>query len=938
MFRLLIKAYVAYLGISLLLVLPALNFAIPWFVKQTYGRSLQTEIILFNPFALSVEVRGATLPQPDGETFAGFSLAELNLSLASIWSRGWVFDAVRLEGLYVDVQRQANGNFNFSDLLPAEGNSQPPVPDEQSNIPGVTIHNLFVQAHWLKFTDRGRQKPFSTQYDGLEIAVNDLSTVYEEGKPYTLEVRGEGGGLLRWNGQVSIPGAFSKGALALSNISLKAVSRFLEPWVNFEISDGRLGVQGKYSLSWDNGVQYRVDEGRVKLSKLAVSPLDTVQLPQTGVNLEELLVSDLVLNGDDQSLGIGSVDISGLDVSGWSEGSDVSLATLFTPRAAPQQDDSAAGDGEEGQWTIAIEQTTLGNSAVQWRSEFTDPPTVRISPLDISVMNLNWPPRGETQIALNLMVNNKAQLEMNTALALLTGRGQLNYSLSELPVKWFNPNLPGGVDAAISKGQLEASGAAVLADFAPVQISMDGAVTDFSITVQEAEDAITGWNFVRWKQLDLNLEQKNISLAGLFIDGYSGRLHIFEDGTINTQRALSEEANKIERVAEHTPSEEPEQPWSFSLPTISLTDSKLDFMDESLPIAFRTVIGDLNGDITGITSDPTGDTHIDLTGSVDGYAPVTLNGTAKPFTSPPDLDLALNFDGLDMSRLSPYSGTYAGHAIDRGILNLDLNYKMANAKLEGSNSIIINQLKLGEKIDSDKAVDLPLGLAIALLTDLNGVIDLSVPVSGNVEDPEFNIGGVIFSTLVNIISKAVTAPFNLLAGLVNSEEDLQRVTFPSGSAQLDETAKAKLTDLYNALMQRPELILIISGRLHPRADLVRLQKNTLKAELIALGLTEQDWVDKGDSWSQAINKRYGELNITEAGEQELSALEKYKRVYSTIQISDERLEKLAEDRTVETKRFLVNEAQLPAERAVIEAFDIDDEANLFSGVEMKIDS
>ena len=134
-------------------------------------------------------------------------------------------------------------------------------------------------------------------------------------------------------------------------------------------------------------------------------------------------------------------------------------------------------------------------------------------------------------------------------------------------------------------------------------------------------------------------------------------------------------------------------------------------MDQSLPIVFRTVVGDLNGEIRGMATDPARAATIELKGSVDGYAPVALGGKFNPFDISADQDLDLTFDGVDMALLSPYSGTYAGYPIEQGLLNLHLHYTLQSGKLQGKNDLVIDQLKLGEKIESDKAVDIPLELA-----------------------------------------------------------------------------------------------------------------------------------------------------------------------------------------------------------------------------------
>lgn len=932
MIRIALRAYLVYLAVSLLLVLPALNFFAPMYVQKNFQRDLNTEIILFNPFTLSLVIRKASLPERNGEPFTGFSYGEVNFSLESIWSAGLVFDAVRFEDFYVDVFLRKDGNFNFSDLIEANesGDSTEPA-TESSSPPGLTVRDFHFHSKWIKFTDQSRVKPFSTHYNGLDIAVRDLSTIIEEGKPYSFEAKDEAGGVLRWEGHVSVPGAHSDGSLSLSNISLAPLSRFIEPWVKFELTQGHLDVAGKYSINWADTLSYQIDQASLTLKETRLAPQNTEALPDTDISLDELHISGVTVDGSTEKVSVESVALNAAKINGWSQESQVSLAELFATRSSTEP----VEESPPSNWSIAVNSTTILDSEIHWRSEFTEPSLISVTPIAVNVSGLHWPLAGEAKADLSLVINDTANLKLEALVVLDSGNGSVQYALDELPLIWFNPNMPESVSASIGSGLVGLTGSVELEEFSAAKVSSDGVVSNFSVSIEEAEKAITSWDTLRWKKLAVDLTQKEIVLEELLVDSYSGRLHIHADGTINAQRALMSEAESTTEKPVETDS--PSEPWAFSVPSISITDSDLDFMDESLPIPFRTVIGGLNGSISGLGSKASDEASVDLLGSVDGYAPVKLAGTAKPFAKTPALDLGLTFDGVDLARLTPYSGTYAGRAIDRGVLNLNLHYKLNDSKLAGDNQLVIEQLKLGDKVESDKAVDLPLGLAIALLTDANGVIDLAVPVSGNIDDPKFGLGSVIFSALVNIITKAITAPFSLLANLIGSEEDLQRVTFPSGVAELDEAGKGKLRDLTGAMVQRPELILVIAGRIHPEADPLELQNEKVKAESIENGMTLEQWNSKGPQWEKTIGKKYSKLDIEES-DSPVSMADQFKAVVASVVIEPGHLEKLAEERAVAVKRFLVNEAQLPAERSVIEKFDPAEEANLFSGTELKIDS
>lgn len=939
--RTLLIAYIAYLGLAILVIMPALNFLPPWFVKKELGRELHTEIVLFNPFTLALEVRKAALPEHNGERFADLDKAEINLSLSSLWQQGLVFDALKVKGLYVHVRQLPGDLFNFSDMLPPEEDE--PEPDVKTSIPGITINDFDFHASRFLMTNETREKPFSNNWDNLAIKVQGLSTVAVEGRPYRIDAEGEGGGLLHWEGEVSIPNSDASGKLHLTNVSVPTLWRFIEPWVNFEIPQGRLNVGGNYELNWQEDFNYRVTEGSAGLTGLELLPKQPDSLADTSIELQDLNIAGIALDGPTQNVDVASITVTGLSVAGWSEGEQVSLQQLFaspadttstSDQAEPQATDDNADDSPP--WTADIHSVNLLQNSVRWRSEFTEPALLEIKPLEAHISNLHWPLSGDSPLGLKLTINDQATLEIEGSLALDSGTGNINYTLAGLPLTWFNPNFPSNLKVRLTQGELKISGAVTLAEFIPGIIKLDGAITDFSGGLVGASESLTAWDTIRWQQLEVDLDKHSVALEKLDIDNYSGRIHIRKDGSINAQNLWEEEINKADEEVKEVIAEAEEAaesaPWSVSVPSIEITDSAIDFMDESLPIRFRTVIGDLNGEIFGLSSTPGATTRVDLAGSVDGYAPVKLAGTAEPFASPPLLDLGLSFEGVDMALLSPYSSTFAGYAIERGVLNLDLHYALAKGQLQGNNKVLVDQLKLGDKVESEQALDIPLKLALALLTDSNGVIDMEVPVSGSMDDPSFSIGSVVVDAFLNLITKAVTAPFTLLAGLVDTDEDLQRLNFASGSSQINEAAETKLTQLAEAMGQRPELGLVIIGRLRIDSDRERMQKNALRAQMLEAGLSAQQWDSKGPDWEDAISDRYRDL-----GESASTVREQYLALAHRIEILDSELLALSDARAVAVKEYLVNQAGLTSDRAAIEQNHLDDEDNRFSGAELGVD-
>ncbi|WP_205743164.1 DUF748 domain-containing protein [Halioglobus maricola] len=931
MVRVLVGAYIAWIALSVLIILPAVNFIPPWFVKEQYGRTLSSDITLFNPFTLSIEMRNAELRQPDGGEFATLDQALVNLSLRTLISEGLVLDEVALRGLNLEVRQVEPGVFNFSDLL-ASDDSSPSESDAE--LMGITVRKLSFTAERITLIDEAREQPFQTHYDGLSIAVKDLSTIAEEGKPYQIDVYAEAGGSLHWKGSISVPLAESEGWLAIRDLSLAPAWRFARPWLNFDLIDGRAGMEGNYYVSWRDELSYRVNDTKAELVALELRPRDPTALPDTGVQLARLDITGVTLDSAPNTLDIESITADKLQIDGWSEGEQLSLADMFATNFPETETDAAESeqDADASPLQVSVATLDLTDSGANWRSEYTSPPTLKITPLSASLANLNWPFSGASPAGLDLTLNDTASLAVNGDLTLADGGAQIDYKLSSLPLSWFNPTLPAALKAQITSGAISVEGNVELHDFAPTQLKLGSKIENFSGKIAGAEEAITRWDEVRFVDLAIDLPGREASLQQLFIHNYAGRVHIAEDGSVNASKVWQEEVG--EQAQEIADELDLDKPWDFSVPEILISDSAVDFMDESLPIPFRTIIGDVNGQVLNINSAPDAETHVDIKGSVDGYAPVELVGTASPFNTPPDLDLVLTFDGVDLVLLTPYSGTYAGYAIERGLLNLKLEYSLQKGHIEGDNEVLIDQLKLGEKVDSDKAVDLPLELALALLTDINGVIDLQVPVEGDIDDPEFAIGGVIAKAFMNLITKAVTAPFSLLANLVGSEQDLQRLGFAPGERELNEGGQAKLDTLAEALRQRPGLTLVVIGSVHPDADTEKLQLAVLVQELIDEGFTQADIDRRAPEVIDTVKARY--VTLYGSPPEDMTLTDQYRRVLASIQIDPGTLRDLATDRAAATKEYLVNQQGLPADRAVVEVADNLDNEEAFSGVLMDL--
>ena len=196
-------------------------------------------------------------------------------------------------------------------------------------------------------------------------------------------------------------------------------------------------------------------------------------------------------------------------------------------------------------------------------------------------------------------------------------------------------------------------------------------------------------------------------------------------------------------------------------------------------------------------------------------------------------EILLDFKNLDMTTLSPYTAEFVGRTIDNGKLDLGLDYTLDNNRINGQNNMVLKELKLGEEIESEDAVSLPLDLAIAVLRDSNGVIDLDLAVEGDANDPSFSAGGMIMGAFTNLITKIATAPFKLLGGLVpgGKDLDLEAIEFAAGSAEIAPPEEEKLVTVNTALTERPSLRLQLQGGFVAEPDTAALQTAAIDQQL-----------------------------------------------------------------------------------------------------------
>jgi len=350
-----------------------------------------------------------------------------------------------------------------------------------------------------------------------------------------------------------------------------------------------------------------------------------------------------------------------------------------------------------------------------------------------------------------------------------------------------------------------------------------------------------GWDAVLVPKLKLTLQPNRLDAQEIKISKPVGEFIIGEDKTLNLLKVLKKRAvdKKLPPPPKSVNNKGGQKTETDSFPyyidKVRVEKGNVVFADLSLRPRFMTTIHDLQGTITGVSSAKDAQSQVQLDGQVDQYGTAKISGVMRPNDFGRASDIEMVFRNLEMKNLSPYSGKFAGRLIKTGKFSADLKYKLQDYKMVGDNKIVIDNLTLGDQVDNPGSTNLPLDLAIALLKDSRGRIDIGLPVTGDLNDPQFRIGSLIWQMFTNLITKAATSPFRALGSLLGGEsEKFEALEFEPGNADLAPPEREKLLKLAEALQSRPQLKLVLQGRYSPEIDGLELKGRSVGRRVIAL--------------------------------------------------------------------------------------------------------
>jgi len=817
------------------------------FVTDKYQRTLQLGEVRFNPFTLELVLRDFAFPDADGKPMLGAQRLYVNLQLASIWNRGATFKDIRLDQPFVHAQLRTDGSLNLADLAKPFA-KEPPSPS--SGPARVFLAHLAVAAGEFTFLDLGHPASLHAELKPVDFELRDFNTVGNGSNGYTLSAATTAGEEFNWSGTVEVAPVASTGQFTIKSLRLSTLTRLAGSAVPVTVSSGVINLNGGYAFKLHDGAAgLKIDVQSLALTDLALRPRngasDYVLLPRIDID-----GTHVDLTG--RSVLIDSIKVSGGEIHGWlKENGGLNLAelagpaTVASPAAAPAAAVPASAAATPG-WTIRMPKIGLTAMAVDLQDRTLKPsPTFTLAPLDISVGQAQWPFGPPLDIQVRSGLNRSATLTAQAQVSLPDAAAKAHVELSGFDLPALQPYVARYTGITLLSGRLGTKADIERDAKGHLSVSDDTEVAHFRTVDDELR-----MDFIKWDRLTVSGIKYRSAPAALSIRNIRAqapyaRVIIDPNRHLNITAALRPAGAPLE---EPVPPPAPQKPSSttrtaqlpppahvstmpLSIGTVILTNGSANYADQWIQPHFAIGIQQLNGTIDGLSSEPASRAKIELKGSVDRYAPAHIWGETNLLSQAAYTDISMSFRGVELSGVTPYSGHFAGYKINKGKLTADLKYHIENRQLTASHHIVVDQLQLGDKVESPDAVSLPLKLAVALLKDRNGVIDLDLPVTGTLDDPKFRIGPIIWKVFVNLLEKAVTAPFTLLGHLFGGGDQVNVVEFSPGSAALDATAQSRLESVAKALDARPGLELDVPNTYSTAIDAPALAQQQLQALL-----------------------------------------------------------------------------------------------------------
>jgi len=917
-------------------------------LAKQLSENLQREAVIqdidLNPYALKLSVKGLTIKEREGsDTFVSFDELYLNAQTISAFKRAVVLRELRLEKPYFNIIRHEVNRFNFSDLAGAE--KQQEKEEEKASAPiRFSLNNIQVINGAIDFWDGPKKKQHKIA--DLNIGVPFISSL-----PYNVHIFVQPLFAAKFNDtSISLEGQSKPFAdsretsidVDLSDSNIPYYLAYVPMKLGFKMLDGHLDVKGTVTyIDKPEGESILSLAGDLHLRNLEFvdnedRPL--MKLPSVGVSIasaeplaKKIHLSKVLFQSPEVSVRRG-------------QGGNVNFQALFseqeteteTPETeVPETDvldtEVAEEEGNETPFSITVDDMQIATGKVAFSDlAASEPFETTLEPVNVSILHFGNDEGERSAFDVSFQTEAKESLALKGEFSVepLTAEGSLH--LQGVPIGKYAPYYGETLAFTVEDGNLELQTQFLYhAGDANPELDLSGMSVDLaSLNLKKVEDEEP------FAQIPvLSIKETTLSLAGRELN--TGEIHT-EGGQLHCLRYKNGDLNLgtlVTRSEEPTETEESpveEKPFHVTLNKVSVAGYAVRVVDKSIEPSYSTELTDIEGSVTGLSSQEAKPADVLLKGKLDKHAPLEIKGRINPLSKDLFLDLKVVFKNVELSPVSPYSGRYVGYTLEKGELSLDLEYLIDKKQIDSKNKFFIDQLTFGDAVESPDAVSLPVKLGVALLKNRDGEIDLDIPVSGSMDDPEFKVGKIILQTFMNLLVKAATSPFALLGAIVGGGEELSVVEFEYGRSNISPEAQKKLDTLTEALYERPSLDLDVEGHIDIEKDKEGLMAYLFDKKLRAQKLKRM--TKKGspvipidevkiepDEYEEYLKKAYKAETFKKPKNliglnKSLPAPEMEKLIRENMTVQDDDLKQLALERAKAVEAYLLQSEKIEPER------------------------
>jgi uncharacterized protein involved in outer membrane biogenesis/outer membrane protein OmpA-like peptidoglycan-associated protein len=789
----------------------------------TVPASLQR--VQLNPFTLELSLWGLRIGE-SGQEQLSFQRLYANLQSDSLWSGALHLSDIELDGARSEILFAKDGTLNLTQLLRLPESQAEPKAESSEPFP-LRIDSIRLREKALRFQDLRPSEPVEFAYDALDLELHNLTTLAGNNAQMTMTASGPHGARIDWRGQISLTPITSSGSLSISDGRLSTFWPYVRDALPLVLKEGEVDLSSDYQLDLSSGTELQLSKIKVQLAPFAIDDPQGKPL----VRLQRLDVDNSSLDLAKQQVVVGQVRSQGLEAWAAREADgQLDWQKLFAkPESAKSEaTEPAEQTGESKPWQVLLQDVQLRDYKAHLADRVPQQEVaVDVGPLNLDLKNFDSLGDKPFELRLDSGLGRQGKLQAAGQVQLNPTTAQLKVATQDIDLRLAQAYLNPFIRLELRSGLLGSDLDVQLKSTEPLALSVSG---NARVDQLHTLDTLRERDFVRWKQVRVNgLDYRHgdsLAIERIELDQPYARFVINENLTTNVSELM------VPQPA--TPNEtktDAGKPLAIRIGGVAINDGSANFADFSLTPSFATAIQQMNGRIGVLDNQKPQAASVDIQGKVDRYAPMSIKGKLTPFDPLNSLDIATSFKNVELTTITPYSGKFAGYRIRKGRLNLDLHYRIEKGQLNAENKVLVENLQLGERVDSPDAVDLPIRLAVALLKDTQGRIAIELPVQGDLNNPEFSVMPIVWQTLRNLVLRTAQAPFKFIAGLVGgSNVDLSTVPFNAGSAELAGDARQALDTLAKALEERPNLRLEVEGQAAQSADGPLLAEQRLQRE------------------------------------------------------------------------------------------------------------